>query len=268
MAFERALPETLSSRDPVVFARGDEIAEVWLNRPERLNATTETMVHMFNDALDEVEKRPPRALLVAGVGRAFCAGRDLSEANPEGEDAEGILAELYNPLLLRLATLETITVAAAHGAVLGTGLGLALSCDLVITSTTSRWGSPFGRIGAVLDSGGHYFFSNLGIARAFGLILLGELLDGRGAFEQGLVSRVVDDVEFDEEVSRWVSRVAQGPTQAFLASKRILNEARVPALTKILSMEAKEQGLCATTGDYRSGIRAFAAHQNPLFTGR
>ncbi|WP_298211480.1 enoyl-CoA hydratase-related protein [Ferrimicrobium sp.] len=268
MAFERSLPDGLAKQDPVVFTRGDEFAELWLNRPEKLNATTETMVRMINDALADVEERPPRVLVLAGAGRAFCAGRDLSEANPEDEDAEAILTDVYNPLILRLATLETITVGAIHGAALGTGLGLALSCDLVIASATSRWGSPFARIGAVLDSGGHYFFQRLGAARAFDLILLGDLLDGRAAFDCGLVSRVVDDADFDEGVAHYVRQVANGPTQAFLASKRILNEERLPALTKILSLEAKAQGVCAKTGDYRLGIRAFVEHQNPLFTGR
>jgi 2-(1,2-epoxy-1,2-dihydrophenyl)acetyl-CoA isomerase len=268
MAFERTLPNERVSTEVVVFDHHDDIAWLWLNRPQTLNATTGEMVTAINRALDELNASPPRVLVLGGLGRAFCAGRDLGEANPEAEDAHAILANWYNPLIVRLASLETITVAAAHGAVLGTGLGLALACDLVVTTTSSRWGSPFGRIGAVLDSGGHYFFANLGIPRAFGLILLGELIDGNQAFEYGLASRVIDDARFDEELDRMVGHLANGPTQAFLASKRILNTERLPQLRRILDLEAAEQGRCATTADYQAGIRAFIERREPRFEGR
>ena len=267
MAFERSLPLDLTTDEPVAFGVGVDLAELWLNRPARLNASSDEMVRAIDLALDAIAERSPRVLVIGGVGRAFCAGRDLSDAHPEDEDAEAILANVYNPLILRLASLDVITVAAVHGAVLGTGLGFALACDLVIAASSSRWGSPFARIGAVLDSGGHYFFRRLGHQRAMDLILLGELIDGSDAFKYGLVSRVVDEEHFEEEVELYVQRVAHGPTQAFLASKRILNRERIPALAEVLAMEAEAQGGCARTLDYATGLRSFVEHQEPRFEG-
>jgi enoyl-CoA hydratase/carnithine racemase len=268
MAFERSLPPELATDESVAFRVGDDLAELWLNRPAKLNATSDEMVQAIDLALEAIAERSPRALVIGGTGRAFCAGRDLADAHPEDEDAERILANLYNPLILRLAGLDVITVAAVHGAVLGTGLGFALACDFVIASSSSRWGSPFARIGAVLDSGGHYFFQRLGHQRIMDLILLGDLFDGSDAFNYGFASRVVDDDHFEEEVERYVQRVAHGPTQAFLASKRILNRARIPALAEVLAMEAEAQGGCARTLDYATGIRSFVEHQEPRFEGR
>lgn len=267
MSYERRLPSQIEDDAVVIASRSEGVAWLWLNRPSKLNATTAEMVSLLHGFLDEIVAQPPRVLVLAGVGRAFCAGRDLADAN-EQEDAQAILADHYSPLILRIASLETITVAATHGAVLGTGLGLALACDLVLTTVSSRWGSPFSRIGAVLDSGGHYFFRSLGIPRAFGLILLGELIDGPQAFAQGLASRVVQDEVFDDEVDSTVARLANGPTQAFLASKRILNHDRLPQLAKVLELEAEAQGRCATTADYRAGIRAFVERHEPSFEGR
>lgn len=268
MAFERSLPSGLATEESVAFRFSDDLAELWLNRPAKLNATTDEMVHSINLALDAICERHPRVLVIAGVGRAFCAGRDLSDANPEDEDAKDILANVYNPLILRLASLDVITLAAVHGAVLGTGLGIALACDLVIATVSSRWGSPFARIGAVLDSGGHYFFQRLGYQRTMDLILLGDLFDGNDAFRCGLASRVVEDEGFGDELDRYAGRVAHGPTRAFLASKRILNRDRIPKLTEVLALEADAQGVCAKTLDYSRGIRSFMERKEPSFEGR
>ena len=131
------------------------VAELRLDRPDRLNAVDEEMVADFHRALDDVGDA--RALLVTAAGRAFSAGRDLSGAEPLTEDAEAILGELFNPLLQRIADVEVPTVAAVQGACLGVGLGVAFACDVVVVADDARIGSPFARIGAVLDSGGHRY---------------------------------------------------------------------------------------------------------------
>ncbi len=138
--------------NPSYWSTGDgDVAELVLNRPERRNALDGASRAVLNGCLDELEKDPPRALLLRGEGKGFCAGRDLSDAEPLTEDGEAILSEM-NPTIARIAGLRCPTVAAVQGAALGFGLGLALACDLIVVGESAKIGSPFAAIGAVLDS--------------------------------------------------------------------------------------------------------------------
>ena len=122
------------SPDPILLERDGDVAELVLNRPERRNALDDAATAALAGALDELDKNPPRALLLRGEGKGFCAGRDLSGAEPLTEDGEAILRDSLNPLIARLAGLRCPTVAAVQGAALGTGLGLALACDLLVVA--------------------------------------------------------------------------------------------------------------------------------------
>src|SRR5207247_10895798 len=103
--------------------------------------------------------------------------------------AQAILRDTFNPLMEQMAHFPAPTIAAVQGAALGTGLGLALACDLVYAADDARIGSPFARIGAVLDSGAHLaFVQRVGTHRALELIYTGRLLSGREAAEWGLVN--------------------------------------------------------------------------------
>src|SRR5581483_773175 len=132
-------------------------AELVLDRPEKINAVNEAMVADLHECLGRVEAGGTRALVVRGEGRGFCAGRDLADADPGNEDGEAVLNDLLNPVVERIAGLAVPTFAAVHGPALGAGLGFALACDVVYVADDARIGSPFARIGAVLDSGAHDF---------------------------------------------------------------------------------------------------------------
>jgi len=266
MALERSLPAGAHLLDGVAVEEDGPIRSIWLYRPERLNATTEAMVASLHEAISDLAG--VRLVVLGGVGRAFSAGRDLKEAHPGEEDGARILREVYHPLLLRLASLEVPTLAVVHGAALGTGLGLAFACDLVLAATSARIGSPFARIGAVLDSGGHAFLAPVGTKRLFDLVVTGELMDGAEAARDGLVSRALAEEGFEEEVARYVGHVAAGPTAAFVATKQILATRRIAELAAALEAEATWQGRIGATADYREGITAFQEGRAPRFEGR
>ena len=212
----------------------DNIAEVVLNRPDKLNAVNPAMIGDLHTAFGEAEAAGVRALLLRGEGRGFCAGRDLADAEPGVEDAEAILAEI-NPLFSRLSEFPAPTFAAVHGAALGLGLGLALACDVVVVADDAKIGSPFARIGAVLDSGGHHHFvQRVGPHRALELIYTGRLLSGAEAASWGLVNAAVSGDQLLDTVRTMAATVASGPTAAFLLSKdlvRRINERGCPWTT-------------------------------------
>jgi enoyl-CoA hydratase/carnithine racemase len=256
--------------EPLTHTIDKGVCEIALSRPDKLNALTLEMVEQLHATLLDAERDSVRALILRGEGRAFCSGRDLSGVDPATDDAERVLAEMVNPLIRRVREFPAPTFAAVHGACLGVGLGLALACDVVIAAEDTRIGSPFARIGAVLDSGGHAFFvERLGSHRALELIYTGRLLSGAEAESWNLVNRCVPSDRLLEEVRGMAAVVAQGPTVAFLTSKilvrRVLDEHLT--LEEVLSAEAAAQGAISATADYREGFSAFQAKRQPSFTG-
>ena len=247
------------------------VAELVLNRPDKLNAMNDAMVAALLESLDTVVSSNVRALLVRGNGRAFCSGRDLAGADPLHEDGEQILRDVFNPVMQRVRDLPIPTIAAVQGACLGTGLGLALACDLLYVADDARVGSPFARIGAVLDSGAHAaFVTRIGPHRALELIYTGRLLSGREAAEWGLANRSVAGADLLRRTRELASQqiCAKGPTAAFRESKQIVRilEENLP-FSDVLAAEAAAQGRASKTHDYQDGITAFQEKRTPAFTG-
>ncbi|MFZ0130314.1 MAG: enoyl-CoA hydratase/isomerase family protein [Candidatus Dormiibacterota bacterium] len=249
----------------------DGVAELVLDRPDKMNALSAAMFREITESLDAAEKSGARALLVRGEGRAFCSGRDLSEADPLHEDGEAVLQSVANPLISHVSALAMPTIAAVHGPCLGIGLGLALACDVVYAADDARIGSPFARIGAVLDSGAHAaLVSRIGPHRTLELVYTGRLVSGREAAEWGLVNRSVAGADLIRRTRELARAIAGGPTAAFLESKRIVRliADTSPSLADLLAAEAAAQGRASRTHDYQEGISAFQEKRKPTFTGR
>ena len=259
-----------ASEDAVLLTIDRGVAELVLNRPDKMNAMNGAMARGLDEHLETVRASGARAVLVRGEGRAFCSGRDLAEADPLHEDGEAILRDTLNPIIERVAALPMPTIAAVQGACLGTGLGLALACDVVYAADDARIGSPFARIGAVLDSGAHAaFVARLGAHRALELIYTGRLLSGREAADWGLVNRSVAGADLVRRTRELAASMARGPTLAFMESKRIVQRIADERLSfaDVLAAEAEAQGRASRTHDYQDGISAFQEKRKPSFTG-
>lgn len=257
----------------VLLGRG-AVATLVLDRPRRRGALDEAGMRALRDAVDDLAVRAGagevRAAVVTGTATAFCAGRDIVGVDPAVEDAGAFLEHLVNPVVAALAALPVPTVAAVEGPALGVGMGLALACDLVVAGAGAVLGSPFGRIGAVLDSGASRFVvDRIGAARTLDLVYTGRMLDGEQAHAWGLVDRVVATGSAREQAEELAEGFAQGPTAAFAASKALVGRVRDErlALTDVLDAEAAAQRVAGRGHDYREGFAAFAAKRAPRFTG-
>lgn len=246
----------------------DDVAEVVLDAPGRLNALGESGLDELAAALSEAEGA--RALLLRGEGKAFCAGRDIAGVDPATDDVLGFLGDRVEPVLRRLAHFPAPTFAVGHGACLGVGLGLLIAADVVYLADDAKVGSPFGRLGALLDSGGHALFvERLGAHRALDLIYTGDLLSGAEAVRAGLFSRSFPADEVLSATRAAARRAASGPTRAFTASKEIVGEIRDRRLGLWAAMERENQGQAALrdTVDYAEGFAAFQEKRKPEFRG-
>ena len=248
----------------------DNVAEITLNAPDKLNALDDAALAELGSALQDSAAAQVRALLLRGEGRAFCAGRDISAVDPETDDALAFLRDAFGPVMRALADFPAPTFAAAHGACLGVGLGLLIATDVVYVAEGAKLGSPFANLGAALDSGGHaLFFERLGAHRALDLIYTGELMSGAEAVAAGLFSRAVPDAELLEFTRSKAAAAASGATQAFLASKKLiarLRDERI-GLWESVAEENVVQEQLRTTADYREGFAAFQQKRRATFTG-
>lgn len=249
----------------------DDIAHVTLNAPSKLNALGPDDLRDLASAYDDAAAAGVRALVLRGEGRAFCAGRDIAGVEPATDDVSGYLDRLVTPLLHRIADFPAPTFAAAQGACLGVGLGLLVATDVVYVADDAKVGSPFAALGATLDSGGHWLLvSRLGPHRALDLIYSGRLLSGAEAVAGGLFSRSLPSDQLGAAVDAAAHAAATGATQAFLASKRIVDALRDGSLDLwgSVAAENKAQAQLRDTEDYREGFAAFQEKRTPRFTGR
>jgi 2-(1,2-epoxy-1,2-dihydrophenyl)acetyl-CoA isomerase len=245
----------------------DGVAEIALDAPERLNALPLDALAELDAAYAEAEAAGVRALVLRGEGRAFCAGRDITGVDPSTDDVLGYLGAV-EALMRRMAAFPAPTFAAVHGACLGVGLGLAIATDVVYVAETAKIGSPFANLGALIDSGGHaLLYERLGAHRALDLIYTGELLSGAEAVAAGLFSRAVPPGDVLEFTRERAARAAAGPTQAFLASKRLIDRLRDERLRRVVAEETRAQAELRDTADYREGFAAFGEKRPPHFTG-
>jgi 2-(1,2-epoxy-1,2-dihydrophenyl)acetyl-CoA isomerase len=262
--------------DDLLESVADGVAVLTLNRPDRLNALTSTMLDRMLGALTRLAGDPGVGVVVlAGAGRAFCAGGDV-KAMAEGREFGGdTLEDKAHALRSRMEVSRLLhelpkpTIAMIRGAAAGAGLSLALACDLRIAGESARLGTAFARVGYSGDFGGSYFLTRIvGTAKARELYYTAELLDAAPALALGMVNRVVVDADLERETLALAARIARGPRIALAYMKRNLNAAEAGTLKELLDLEAWHHTRCGMTEDHREAARAFVEKREPVFRNR
>lgn len=255
----------------IELAINDDVAEILLDNPAKLNVLNEAAIRELHDAYGCAARAKVRALILRGEGRAFCAGRDISKVTPATDDVMDYLDGLVTPLLQEMAQFPAPTFAVAHGACLGVGLGLLIATDVVYVADDAKIGSPFAALGATLDSGGHaLFYERLGAHRTLDLIYSGRLMSGSDAVRAGLFSQSFPADQVLVATRNAARHAATGATQAFTASKALiaqLRDHRIGLWESVRNENETQAGLCATP-DYREGFAAFQEKRPAVFQGR
>lgn len=245
------------------------VAVITLNRPEVMNALSATLRRELLAAIRH-HAATARVLVLSGAGRAFCSGQDLADAAALGDfDLERVLNEEYVPLLKAITDCPIPTIAAVNGPAAGAGAGLALAADVVIACESASFIQAFTRIGLVPDAGGSYWLPRqIGMARAMGAMLFGEKVTARQAADWGMIWEAVPDEGFTAHWRARASALAAGPTVAYRGVKQALRASFEHDLDAQLALEARLQGLCGTTSDFREGVAAFLEKRKARFEGR
>jgi 2-(1,2-epoxy-1,2-dihydrophenyl)acetyl-CoA isomerase len=254
----------------------DSVARLVLDRPEAKNALTP---EMRDDIVARVREaradREVRALLISGVGDAFCAGMDLRQSTVAGAGSAGFnprntsetLRNGVQAFIRELWEMDKPTVAAVNGTAVGPGAHLALACDFVMVCDQTRFVWSFARWGLVVDAGGAYLLPRLvGLPKAKAMVMLGEGAKGEEAVSIGLAYKYLPSIEdLDRESSELAARLAAGPVRSLGLSKQLLNATFESALPASLDREAQAQAMAAVSAEMAEGMAAFAEKRSPDF---
>ncbi|MEL6619993.1 MAG: enoyl-CoA hydratase-related protein [Pseudomonadota bacterium] len=253
----------------LTFDLTDGVATITLNRPDVMNALTTQMRAEIAHAV-KAGGEDARVVVLTGAGRAFCSGQDLGDrANAADLDLERTLRDEYAPMLRAIIDCPVPTIAAVNGAAAGAGANLALACDVVIASESAYFLQAFTRIGLIPDAGGTYVLPRtMGMAKAMGAALFAEKITAAQADAWGMIWEAIPDDEFDAKWKARAEHLANGPTQAFAAAKRVIRASWGNDLEAQLASEAMEQGQCGQSRDFREGVIAFIEKRKPSFEGR
>lgn len=252
----------------ILYDLTDGIATITLNRPDVMNALSSAMRREVLAAMLRAQDEA-RVMVLTGTGRAFCSGQDLQDAGKIGSfDLERILNEEYVPMIKAITDSPIPTIAAVNGAAAGAGANLALAADIVIAAESASFIQAFTRIGLVPDAGGSYWLPRqIGMARSMGAMLLGDKITARQAADWGMIYACIDDAEFADSISARARQLAAGPGVAYRGVKTMLRASFSNDLDGQLALEARLQGACGLTEDFREGVAAFLEKRPARFRG-
>lgn len=239
--------------------RASGVATVRLSRPEKLNALRTDSLDALGAAVRRLERdEAVRAFVLAGAGRAFCAGADIkAQTGFDGVDSDRFVA-LGQEVFERIRASELVSVAALHGYVLGGGLELAMSCDVRVASAGARLGQPEVGLGHIPGWGGTQLLPALvGRSRALDLLLTGRQVDAAEALEIGLVDQIVDSGDPMPTALERARAYAGAPRQAVRALKGALHAGATQGREAGLLAERAGVAVCWGTHDSDERRRAF-----------
>lgn len=253
----------------VEYRREGDVALITLNRPDRFNAIEGTISTGLVEALGRAGV-DARAAVITGAGRAFCAGADLAELEPEYEDGGPDLAEhlenLFHPIVGAIVDCAVPTVAAINGVAAGAGLGIALACDLRVMAESAFLTSAFTAIGLTPDSGTTWWLPQMvGVSRALELALTNRRVSADEATAMGLCQETTHDDEVLERAIETAANLADLVPDSLVTTRRLIREAASKSFSEALAAEQSEQGRLGKTVEHAEGVRAFLEKRKPDF---
>jgi enoyl-CoA hydratase len=251
----------------------DGLALLTLDNPDQRNAMSGPMTESWVEAIDQLRgDARVRVVVVTGEGSAFCSGGDTSwiVSEPDaGVDALRTRMIAFYRAWLSIRTLEVPTIAAVNGAAIGAGLCLALACDIRYAASSARLGAPFVRLGMHPGMAATWLLPEaVGPAAARDLLLTGRTVDAAEALRLGLVSRVIDDGSFRDEVLTAATGIASTAPIASRLTKLALADGGHATYDAALQWEALAQPVTLATEDLQEGIRAAREKRAPEFSGQ
>lgn len=250
----------------------DGVALITLNEPATLNAISVEMTEELNLLFDRACAEA-RCVVLTGEGRGFSSGANLAGGAPpiadDGlPDLGGRLEQTFNPFVTKLRDLPIPFVTAVNGAAAGIGCSFALLGDLIVAGESAYFLQAFRRIGLVPDGSATYHLPRMiGRVRAMEMMLLGEKIHAKQAYDWGLVNRCVPDAELLATAKALALELAHGPTKTLGMIRRLAWSSLENSWDEQLNAERQAQKIAGRTEDFREGVQAFFQKRPANFKG-
>jgi enoyl-CoA hydratase/carnithine racemase len=268
----------MNAPSEILFECRDGIATITLNRPDRLNAFTATMLREMIEAFDRCDTEDDiRVVIVTGAGRGFCAGADLSSGaealdfrkqssvqSDVPRDGGGLLA-------LRIFDSKKPVIAAINGAAVGVGATMTLPMDIRLASTAAKFGFVFARRGIVPEACSSWFLPRVvGIQNALRWTFSGRVFDAAEAYRCGLLAELVEPEELLPTAKRIAREIADYTSPVSITLTRALLW-RMMTVDHPMRAHRVDSRCIASLGrspDAREGIESFLEKRKPRFPSR
>ncbi len=255
----------------VKYEVADGVATVTLNNPEKRNMLSGQMLAELVDAMKRVrDDQEARAVVLTGAGdKVFCAGADLGGfAADVPLVAKHFGTDLFLEYFRLMPRLGKPSLCAANGHVLAGGMGLALSCDLVIAREGATFGTPEINVGAFPYMIMAIIYRNVPRKKVNEMMLLGERLSAEQAVSCGLANKVVPADEFDAAVAEWATKLASKSPVLMRLGHDAMYRQQDMAVDDALEYLRSQLSLTFSTEDIVEGVTAFFEKRDPQWKGR
>ena len=248
------------------------VATITLNRPEALNAMSPAMAKELHEVALQIDaNNSVRAVILTGIGKAFCAGGDLGAFVAAGEQARTLILQMTGDLHLALSRLSrnrAPVIAAVNGTAAGAGFSLAMAADLAIAEEQAVFTMAYTNAGLSPDGSSTYFMPRkIGDRRTRELMLTNRVLTAPEALDWGVVNQVVESGGSLAAARVLAAGMAQGPTEAYAQVKRLLDSSFSQSLETQMELEARAIADQVASVDGQEGMLAFVEKRKPQFRG-
>jgi enoyl-CoA hydratase/carnithine racemase len=260
-----AAPEPLVKRERD--ARG--VVTLTLNRPQAFNALSEALLAALQRELDALETDPgARVLVLAGAGKAFCAGHDLREMR--AQPSLGYYQRLFtqcSSMMLTLRRLPIPVIARVHGIATAAGCQLVAQCDLAVASSEARFAVSGVNLGLFCSTPGVPLARNIPLKQAFEMLVTGDFIDANEARARGLVNRVVPPEALDAEIEALAAGILRKPRVAIALGKELFYRQSELGLAAAYEAASGTMACNMMEAEALEGVQAFIEKRTPRWPG-
>lgn len=264
-----AVAETLT--DPLLLREdADGVVTLTLNRPGQFNALSQPMLEALLAELTGIAADSSvRVVVLAGAGKAFCAGHDLKEMRGNyTKSFQQALFRLCGKVMMQIVNMPQPVIARVHGIATAAGCQLVSMCDLAVASDVARFAVSGINVGLFCATPSVGLSRNMGRKEAFEMLVTGDFIDAAEAKRRGLVNRVVPIETLDEEVAKLTASICAKSPVAISMGKQMFYSQLEMGLDAAYQQAAEVMACNMMCEDAAEGIDAFMAKRKPVWTGR
>ncbi len=254
------------SNENILLCRTESgICTLTLNRPDQYNALSRELLTEMGNRLDAIAlDETIHAVVIAGNGKAFCAGHDLKQMRQsEALESHQALFTRCSEVMLKILDLPQPVIARVHGMATAAGCQLVATCDLAVSSEQARYAVSGIRVGLFCSTPAVALSRNISRKRAMEMLLTGEFIDADTALEYGLVNRVVPSRELDSAVSELANQIIRHPHRVVSLGKKGFYQQLNRDLTEAYCGATQTISGNMMLAETREGIDAFIEKRAP-----